>query len=93
MSFTPKDGSGALFKNDKRGNDKAPDYRGDIMINGTLFEVAGWLKKSGNGSTFMSLSAKPKEERTAAPAVKKPQTRQQAPAISNPFEDDDIPGF
>lgn len=67
MAYEHRDGSGSLFKNDKKGNDKAPDYRGDLMIGGTLYELATWIKEGKNGK-FMSLSAKPKEERQEKPA-------------------------
>jgi hypothetical protein len=62
MSYAPKDGSGALFKNDKKGNEKAPDYRGDAMIGGTLHEIAGWIKQGTKGS-YLSLSVKVKTDR------------------------------
>lgn len=59
MAYEHKDGSGAMFKNDKGGVETRPDYRGDLMLGGTLYEVAGWIKEGGKGK-FMSLSAKPK---------------------------------
>jgi hypothetical protein len=59
--FQQRDMSGVLFKNDKNGNDKRPDYRGEITIHGALFELAAWIKEGKKGK-FMSLSIKPKEE-------------------------------
>jgi len=63
MSYEPKDGSGALFKNDKGDNPARPDYRGDITINGTTYELSAWIKPTRNDASkkFMSLSAKPKD--------------------------------
>ena len=61
MAYEHKDGSGALFKNDKGDNVSRPDYRGDLMVGGTLYEVAGWIKESSNGNKFLSLSAKQKD--------------------------------
>ncbi len=29
MSFQHRDGRGALFRNDHKGNERAPQYRGD----------------------------------------------------------------
>jgi uncharacterized protein (DUF736 family) len=46
--------TGALFTNDKKGNDKAPDYKGKINLNGTDYDLAGW-KKQGKNGTFLSL--------------------------------------
>ncbi len=44
----------ALFKNDKQGNDKAPDYKGKINIDGRDLELAAWIRKSAKGTTYMS---------------------------------------
>lgn len=68
--FVHKDNSGSLFRNDKGGNDKRPDYRGDLNIGGVLYEIAGWIKEGINGKPkFMSLSVKPKEALAAKPTV------------------------
>ena len=75
MSYEPKDNSGALFRNDKAGVETRPDYRGDLMIDGSLYEVAGWLKEGAKGK-FLSLSVKPKDAK---------------PAKAARVEDDEIP--
>jgi hypothetical protein len=85
MAYQPKEGSGALFKNDKGDNPARPDYRGDIMLGGVLYEVSGWIKPhpSKDGERFMSLSGKPKEQRNGSrPPAQAPRRQQQ---------DDDIP--
>jgi hypothetical protein len=73
MSYQPKDGSGALFKNDKGDNPQRPDYRGDLMVGGVVYEVSGWIKPLQSDPTqkFMSLSAKPKQQRQASGAQRK----------------------
>ena len=50
-----RDNQGALFKNDKKGNDKAPDYKGKVQVNGEEMEIAAWVTKSKKGTTYMSL--------------------------------------
>lgn len=62
MAYEQKDGSGALFRNDKGDNPKRPDYRGSITLAGVEYELAGWLKP-GKSGTFLSLSGKVKGER------------------------------
>jgi hypothetical protein len=46
--------SGALFKNDKKGNEKAPDYAGKINIDGREMRLAAWVRE-GKAGKFMSL--------------------------------------
>jgi hypothetical protein len=60
MAWEHREGSGSLFKNDQKGNEKAPGYRGEILLGGVLYELAGWLKEGKNGK-FFSISGKPKE--------------------------------
>lgn len=58
--YTPRDGSGSLFRNNKRDKDTQPNARGDAMIGGVLYEVSAWTKKDKNGNPWQSLSFKPK---------------------------------
>jgi hypothetical protein len=86
MSYQPKEGSGALFKNDKGDNPARPDYRGDVMVGGVVYEISGWIKPlpSDSEKKFMSLSAKPKEQRQGQQQGRQapPQRRQ-----SNSYDD------
>jgi hypothetical protein len=65
MAYEPKEGSGSLFKNEKGDNPARPDYRGDIMLDGVLYEISGWIKplKRDPSKRFMSLSGKVKRPR------------------------------
>jgi hypothetical protein len=73
---------GALFKGDKKGNDRAPDYKGSINVGGVDYWISSWLKISSKGEKYLSLSVQPKD---AAPA--KPQPKSQPVADM----DSDIP--
>ncbi len=55
---------GVLFKNDKEGNERRPDYKGSINVNGTEFWLSAWIKEGQKGK-FMSLSVQPKEQQGA----------------------------
>jgi uncharacterized protein (DUF736 family) len=59
--------SGTLFKNDKGDNDKRPDYKGKIDINGTEYNLSAWVRdmKSGNGK-YLSLKADAKKDTPVA---------------------------
>ena len=55
--------SGVLFKNDRKTNDKQPDYTGNINVDGTDYWISSWLKDGKRGK-FLSLAVKPKDEST-----------------------------
>jgi len=57
---------GALFKNNKRTNDKQPEYTGNCEINGQEFWVSAWVKESQNGTKFFSMAYTPKEQNVAS---------------------------
>jgi hypothetical protein len=48
---------GVLFRNDRKENDKHPDYRGTINVEGHEYEISAWIKEGKKGK-FMSLSVK-----------------------------------
>lgn len=72
--MTTYDNSGALFKNDRKEQPKHPDYNGSITIDGREYWLSAWIKEGQKGK-FMSLAAKPKEERQAQRAPAKQQSR------------------
>ena len=78
---------GALFKNDKQGNESRPDYRGTLNVNGQDFWISAWLKSSKAGNKYMSLSVQPKDGELQASSQR---TTAQAGSGGGEF-DDDIP--
>jgi len=60
---------GVLFRNEKKTEDKHPDWRGNININGTEFWISGWKKFTQKGE-IVSLSVQPKEKTEPKPAPK-----------------------
>lgn len=75
MAYEVKDNTFSLFENDKKGNDKAPDYKGKGKINGVDVKVAVWKHKSQSGVEYWSGSIEevaqpdmPQAEPTAEPA-------------------------
>lgn len=65
MAWEMREGGGSLFRNEKE-NDKQPDYRGEIMLDGKVYKLAGWIK-DGKSGKFLSLKGQPKE--AGAPAM------------------------
>lgn len=47
---------GVLFKNDKKGNERAPDYTGKLNVTGKDWSLAAWIKESKSGTKFLSIS-------------------------------------
>jgi len=72
LAYEKREGSGALFKNDRKEQDSHPDYKGDILINGQEFWLSAWIKTAGSGTKFMSISAQPKQK--GPPPMTTPQT-------------------
>ena len=80
MAYELRDGQGSLFKNDKKGNEKAPDYKGTAKLGGEMYDLAGWIKK-GSQSSFLSVSIQKKgerQERPAAAATERPRSQGQS---------------
>ena len=71
MAYEKREGSGSLFKNDRKEQLNHPDYKGDILINGQEYWLSAWIKEGKSGK-FMSIAAKPKESRQEAPKKKAP---------------------
>ncbi len=63
---------GVLFKNDRKENEKHPDYKGSCEIEGNEYWLSAWIR-SGDKGKFMSLSFTLKEEKKAPP--KRPQQK------------------
>lgn len=75
--------TGALFANDRKQNEKAPDWKGDIEISADLIKklaaeikagnpakisLAGWNRVAKNGKAFLSIKAStPYAPQQAAP--------------------------
>jgi hypothetical protein len=80
MAYEQRDNSGSLFKNDKKTEDKHPDYKGEALINGTSMWISAWIKEGKTGK-FMSLSFNPKDGGNGNRQQSKPK----------PTEDKDVP--
>ena len=82
MEKEVRDNSGVLFKADNRTNEKAPHYKGSIMVNGVDHWISAWVKEGKSGK-FMGLAVTPKEAQ--AQVVKPPSKRIEDMDDSVPF--------
>jgi hypothetical protein len=66
-----RDNSGVLFKSDKKDNERAPEYKGNIMVDGNEYWISAWIKEGKNGK-FMGLAVSPRD---AQPPASKPMPK------------------
>lgn len=78
------DNSGALFKNDRKANDKHADYNGSITVNGVEYWLNAWLKDGKKGK-FFSLSVKPKDKNAKADPAPRRERREYDDSEEVPF--------
>jgi hypothetical protein len=52
MPHEPTEGKGVLFPQRDKKHPKAPDLKGQIMINGEVVKLSAWTKKSQYGEFF-----------------------------------------
>ncbi len=53
-----QEGQFTLFKNKKTTNN-APEYTGEIMVNGKKMRLAAWVKEGKNGKFFSGKMSEP----------------------------------
>jgi hypothetical protein len=76
-----RDNSGVLFRNEKKDNERAPEYKGNITVDGKDYWLSAWVKEGKSGK-FMGLAVSPKEEY-------KPKTSERSKTTN--FDDSDLP--
>ncbi len=68
-----RDNSGVLFSNDKKDNERAPHYKGNITVDGKDYWLSAWVKEGKSGK-FMGLAVSPKEEYKPKPSERSKAT-------------------
>lgn len=80
-----KENRGFLFRDEKRTNDRAPEYTGTINIMGKEYKLSAWIKESKAGKKFFSLSV------TSPNLAPKKEEKPVEPLETTMFEGDDLP--
>ena len=65
MAYEQTNLTGALFPNNKDGNEARPDFRGDCLIGGVKYRISAWKKTSAGGKPYMSLALSVDEQQAA----------------------------
>ena len=87
MAYELRDGQGQLWKNKHKTSDNHPNARGELMLDGVLYEVSAWTKKTKLGEPWQSLQVKRKEPR----APVEPAWGSDRKAESGFDDDSDVP--
>jgi hypothetical protein len=58
--FQQKPNTGTAFNNDKKGNDKAPDLRGTLNVEGKEYNIALWNKQGKKGPFYSIAISEPR---------------------------------
>ncbi len=83
--YTPAEGKGTIFKNDRKEKENHPDWKGVAMLDGRMVEIALW-ERDGKRGAFYSVGISPARERQAAA----PQPAREVPP-SRGADSDEIP--
>lgn len=62
--------TGVLFKNES-DNEKAPNYKGKVNVDGREYQLAAWIRTAKSGSKFMSLKLSEMNENGSVKPVPK----------------------
>lgn len=91
MAYEQKDMSGSLFINDRKDKDTHPDRTGTALIDGVQYWMSGWIKKKADGTPYMSLAFRRKEQRQEPAPSPRPQRRDDPISTGRRDMDDEIP--
>lgn len=62
MAFEHKELTGRLFVNERKQQEKHPDYQGKAKIDGTNYYVSMWFAQTQGGTDCLNLRFKPVDE-------------------------------
>jgi len=94
MAYEQRDNSGSFFVNQRKSQEKHPDFTGSVMVAGVEYWISIWSKNGAKGE-FWTTSLTPKEAQQSASAPVSSGTsslsRAKSAPVALPFTDDEIP--
>ena len=90
-NYEQKPGDLIIFKNDKKEEDKHPDYKGwGIQLDGQAVDVALWIKEGAKGKFFSGrISQKIERAESKMPKPQKAEENYSSDKFAN--SEDDLP--
>ena len=102
--YIPKVNKGTMHINQYKKKDNHPDYRGQLNVNGHVYDISGWVNTDKNQNKYLNVSIDepyvkpeqqlqeaPQQAETKPPLIRQPDP-QAPPAIAQtPDLDDKIP--
>ncbi len=85
------EGKGSLNKNGQKKEEKHPDYRGFLRINGIVYEIGGWIRQTAAGKSRMNLSVKPYGSTPQKAPAPQPNFNQGYQPKARYQDDNDVP--
>jgi uncharacterized protein (DUF736 family) len=79
-TFEHKEGKGSLLINTYKKDERHPDFKGSIKINGQTYQIAAWRKQTKTGTDMYSISVE--QGWSGSPQVQR---------VSVPDADNDMP--
>lgn len=90
--YTKRPGDFSLWKNDRKTDQKHPDYKGDgVSPDGEECWINAWVKETKTGKKFFSISIQRKGFDASQPQLESPPLQQQKLGLSQQQVEDDLP--
>jgi hypothetical protein len=61
-NYEMKDGQCSLFKNTQKEKENQPDFRGKLMLDGKLYYISFWSRKTDGGNIWLSGNVQPADK-------------------------------
>jgi len=90
MSFERRDNSGIAFRNQKQEGDKRPNFKGDVVVNGTPMKIAVW-ERAGAKGPFLTFNFEPVHGSGATTPTEPQTTTTRPPEASAAYESPELP--
>lgn len=95
MAYEMRELSGSIFQNQNKTTENHPGWKGSALIDGVEYWVSGWVKQTGEGKKWVSLSFAAKDQAPRQPTASNDRARNAASAKmqapSGVEFDDEIP--